>query len=894
LASPMIQLDSQTTFDLWVKQRRMSLGLTRKELAERVGCSAITIVKIEGGARRPSRQIAELLAGSLNIPPDERDAFIEFARVGRRMPAGGIPSLGVLDGGSSRPALRQRPNNLPAQRTTFIGRPEVTSVVELLRRPGTRLLTLNGPPGIGKTRLSLQVSGVMLDDFADGVFFVPLAPISDPDLVLPTIAQALAVRDAGDQQLVDTLKSYLRERQMLLVLDNFEQVTAAASLVGELLSAAPELKIVITSRELLHLYGEQDFPVPPMAVPRPEEQIDENWTQYEALQLFSERASTAQYGFSMSAEEVRLAAQICAHLDGLPLAIELAAVRVRDLPLGEMLANIGDKMALLAKGPVDLPPRQRTLRGAIGWSYDLLSESDRAMFRQLSVFAGGCTLEVAHEAISGQWKPQDAMAGMVPPTAAELRPALLALVGKNLLRLEGSTEAPRYVMLETVRDYAREMLSESGEADALERWHVAHFLEMAERAAPQLKGTQQAAWLERLETEHDNLRAALASALRMGDAETALRFGSALWKFWLGRGYLSEGSRWLSLALSLEAGSSATANDAMKLARVGAIKGAGNLAFSMDNYEGARELYEEALRLSKELDDKLSMGQLLNNLSLVELTASRYDRVLALCEESLALKREIGDKEGIAATLGNLALMAQDRGNYEWAHSLQEESYAIRLELGDKRSLAIAMNGLGASTLALGNPAAARHLHEEAVLIAEELGDEFVAALSLINLGEVARYEGRYEEAISYNERAEAIDRELGHAQDLAIVLHNLAQIARRQGDCVRAIALLKESLSIRNESGNKRGIIECLAALGGAAAEGGEYARAARLLGAADCLAEVTGFRLYPIDHAAYESGVESSRSHLGEAAFSEAWEEGRAMPLDKAIAHALDTLIV
>ncbi|HEX9989416.1 MAG TPA: tetratricopeptide repeat protein [Chloroflexia bacterium] len=877
----MLYLDNHTTFDAWLKQRRRALGLTRKELADRVGCSAITIVKIEAGERRPSRQIAELLADSLDIPPSERETFVEFARVGSRAPRNALPP--VPDGELLR--LAQRPNNLPAQRTTFIGRrEEVTAVVSLLRRPGTRLLTLNGPPGIGKTRLSLQVSAEMLDDFANGVFFVPLAPVSDPDLVPPAIAQALGVRDSGDQPLVDTLKNYLRARQMLLVLDNFEQVTAAAPVVGELLSAASELKIVVTSREVLRLYGEQDFPVPPMSVPRTEEHVNGNWTQYEALQLFSERAGTAQYGFRMSGEEVRLAAQICAHLDGLPLAIELAAVRVRDLPLGEMLAKIGDKLALLAQGPVDLPPRQRTLRGAIGWSYDLLSESERTVFRHLSVFAGGCTLEAAHEAIAGQSGASDSQ------DADGLRATLISLVAKNLLRLEGSNEAPRYVMLETVRDYAREMLAESGEAVALEGWHVAHYLDLAEKAAPELKGTQQAAWLAKLETEHDNLRAALASALRWGDAETALRFGSALWKFWLGRGYLSEGSRWLSLALSLEYDAGASSSDTLKLARVGAIKGAGNMAFSMDNYEGARVLYEEGLRLSKEVDDKLSMGQLLNNLSLVELTASRYDRVLALCEESLALKREIGDKEGIAATLGNLALMAQDRGNYAWAHSLQEESYNIRLELGDKRSIAIAMNGLGASTLAMGDPAAARPLHEQAMLIAEELGDKFVMALALIDLGEVARYEGRYEEAASYNERAEAIDRELGHAQDLAIVLHNMAQIARHQGDSAKAIALLKESLTMRNESGNKRGIIECLAAIGGVAADEGRYDRAARLFGAADCLAKVTGFRLYPVDHAAYESSMELSRSHLGDAAFSRAWEQGGAMGLEEAIALALD----
>jgi predicted ATPase/transcriptional regulator with XRE-family HTH domain len=828
----MLYLDNHTTFDLWLKQRRRSLGLTRKELAERVGCSAITIVKIEAGERRPSRQIAELLADALNIPPGERDAFVEFARVGSRTPVAGNALLPVQDRVLSRPAPRQRPNNLPAQRTTFIGRrEEVEAVVHLLRRPGTRLLTLNGPPGIGKTRLSLQASAEMLDDFANGVFFVPLAPASDPDLVLPTIAQALGVRDSGDQPLADALKSYLRARQMLLVLDNFEQVTAAAPVVGELLSAAPELKIMVTSREVLRLYGEQDFPVPPMAVPGTE-QVNGNWTHYEALQLFSERASNAKYSFLMTSEDMRLATEICARLDGLPLAIELAAARVRDLSLGEMLAKIGDRLALLAHGPVDLPPRQRTLRGAISWSYDLLSESEQRVFRRMSIFVGGSTPEAAEKVIVGSEAEDGGSSGM-----------LASLVAKNLLKRETDGEE-RYWMLETIRDYASEQLTGSGESDELRQRHAEYYMAFVEQAEVELQGRDQVAWLGRLDREYPNVRSALTwSQGQDGLRELGLRMAGALGKFWETRGYISEGRSMLAGVLSGMAEGEATPVAGK------ALSAAGRLALYPGDFQAARVSFEK----------------------------------------SLAISRLLGNKPGIANALNNLGVVAQAQGENETARAAFAEALAIRRELGDKAGIANSLNSLGTLAVTMSDYASAVALTEEGLQIRRELGHKYGIMLSLANLGDARRLEGNYEAASELLEECLSMSQEAGNKPMIANALHTLGHVAQRCEDWARAAQFFSDSLKVYQELSEKPGIAECLAGLAELAAQKGEPERAARLFGAVDSILQDTGFHLSLLDRTEYERGIAAARAQISEEAWNSEWQHGSAMELEDVIAFAL-----
>ena len=473
-------------------------------------------------------------------------------------------------------------NNLPLQPTPLVGREEeVAEVRDLLRGEATRLLTLTGPGGIGKTRLALQAAADLLDDFPDGTFFAPLATLTEAELFLPAVAETLGVRETGEQPLDESLKDYLSERQLLLMLDNFEQVLGAAPAVTELFAGAPGLKVLATSRAPLGLYGEHEFPVPPLSMPdlkRPPPL--ERLTQYEAVRLFVERARALKPDFEVNNESAPAVAEICVRLDGLPLAIELAAARIKMLPPKAMLQRLGNRLKLLTGGARDLPERQRTLRATIEWSHALLDEGEQLLFRRLAVFSGGRTLE-AIEAIC------DAE-GDLPVDTFE---GVSSLLDKSLLgQEEGPGGEPRFVMLETVHEFAREKLQGSGEAEQIKRAHAQYFLTLAEEAHPELLGANQLQWLEKLEAEHDNMRAALSWALERKEAEVALRLGGALFWFWSVRGYYSEGRRWLEEGQAME-GRGSPESRAMALA------GAGALASQQGDLDRAQEACEEGLEL---------------------------------------------------------------------------------------------------------------------------------------------------------------------------------------------------------------------------------------------------------------------------------------------------------
>src|SRR5215218_11067879 len=473
-------------------------------------------------------------------------------------------------------------NNLPLQPTPLVGREkEVLEVCDLLRGTETRLLTLTGPGGTGKTRLALQAAADLLDDFPDGTFFVPLATLSEAELFLSTVAETLGVRETGEQPLDESLKDYIKERRLLLVLDNFEQVLGAAPTVTELLAAAPSLKVLATSRAPLGLYGEQEYAVPPLSVPDVRHLPDfKTLSQYEAVRLFIERAKSAKVDFEVTDESAPAVAEICVRLDGLPLAIELAAARIKMLPPRAMLHRLGSRLKLLTGGARDLPERQRTLRATIEWSHALLDEGEQLLFRKLGVFSGGRTLE-AIEAIC------DAEGDLSVDTFE----GVSSLVDKSLLRQEeGPGGEPRFVMLETVHEYAREKLQESAEAEEIKRVHAEYFLTLAEEAYPQLRGPNQLEWLERLEAEHDNMRAAHSWALERKETEVALRLGGALWVFWSVRGYYSEGRRWLKEALAINGRVSPEV-------RAMALAGVGSLAEDQGDLDRAKEACDEGLEL---------------------------------------------------------------------------------------------------------------------------------------------------------------------------------------------------------------------------------------------------------------------------------------------------------
>jgi len=822
-------LNEGTAFGLWLKQRRKESGLTQKELAERVECSAVTIEKIESGERKPSSQIVLLLAEQLAVPANEHQAFVEFSRAD--IPAGQLESLSQSNSRSPWRTLHGISTNLPTPPTAYIGREDVVEAAcAALRSPEVRLLVLTGPPGIGKTRLALQVAGALGVDFEDGVFFVRLAPVRDPGLVVPTIAATLGVRDTGPEAkakgqyakgqepaqgaaedlLLQSLKRYLRDKRMLLVLDNFEQVTAAAPIVTELLEVAPWIKALVTSREVLHVYGEHDFPVPQLRLPQGRyiAQVGQ-LMQYEGVRLFVERARAVSPEFSLTAENAQAVLEICVRLDRLPLTIELAAARIKTFSPYEILARLENRLELLMGGARDLPERQRALRSAIDWSYDLLDDQERAVLRRMAVFSGGCTREAAEEVLSSNHSGEEA--GHMDLTPARVSDLLESLLDKSLLLRDEVRGEVRYSMLETVSEYAAEKLSQSGELEALRWRHARYYLGFAEKAKDHLQGPQQVEWLGSLEREQNNARAVLAFLLEHGEAMLALRLGSALWRFWQLHGHLTEGRLWLDRSLAL-------AGNVTPQVRADALNAAGNLAWSDSDFDHARIMYRQSLEISRESGDKRGMARPLNNLAVLAHAQGDYGQAADLFEQSLALKRELGDRAGTASSLNGLGTVMQDWGNYAEAKNMYEESLALFRELGDRHGIASALTNLGVNSVLMGDPDKARILYEEALALRRDLGDVQGVSNVILNMGEAACYKGDYSAAAALYEQSLDMRRQMGERHGMASSLRHLGLTMHRLGRPRRAQALLRQGLELFVELGDRPSIADCLVGLAGVA----------------------------------------------------------------------------
>jgi predicted ATPase/DNA-binding SARP family transcriptional activator/Tfp pilus assembly protein PilF len=799
-------------------------------------------------ALRQYHECVQTLNEELSVPPSaETTALYEAIKVNR------LPSPIKRPGHTEdRPPRHLRSPaplyTLPAQPTLFIGRQrEVTAARELLLRRDVRLLTLTGAGGTGKTRLGLEVAAGVVTHFAHGVVYVPLADLRDPALVPNAIARQIQVRAGGRQSLLELLKSTLQAKQMLLVLDNFEHVEPAAPIIADLLASAPQIKVLVTSRAPLNLRGEHEFLVPPLALPeRTAVWSIEQLHRSEAFQLFISRAACASADFVVTEDNAQAIAEICHRLDGLPLAIELAAVRVKLLPPATLLARLGHRLSVLTGGAQDSPARQRTLRATIEWSYVLLTEEERALFARLAVFVGGFSLEAA-EAVC---KPEGDL-------DLDILDGLQSLLDQSLLQqVERLAGEARFTMLETIREYALEQLVVCGEAAALQQRHTAYYLALVAEADSHLWGPEQTAWLERLEVEYDNIRAALAWKWNEGavqvagaerDAEVGVEVVRSLCTFWYYRGYISEGRAWLEHALIR------TGKKARTGARAAALYGCGVMAMFQGQASTARTRQEE----------------------------------------SIAIWRERGDKRGLANALFSLGEVVVNQGDEQAALPILEECRELFQQVGDKSFYVRAVMYLGDVALGQGHIQTARSRYQDGLTIQHELGDTWTTAQLLNNLGEVARCEGDYARAKPLYEESLARFTALGTTGDMARSLHNLAYIAHAQGHGDQATTLFKESLRLFQERGNRRGITECLIGLVAICLmhkqqpQGAEWA--VQLLGMAEAQFQAIGAAMWPADRLEYGRTVAAGRGALGEVAFAAAWAEGRTMSLEQAVAVAL-----
>ncbi len=740
------------------------------------------------------------------------------------------------------PALRSLnalPNNLPVQLTSFIGREqEMAEVKDLLTT--THLLTLTGPGGTGKTRLSLQVAAEVLDVFPDGAWLVELAPLADPALLPQAVASTLGVREQPGRLLVETLLDYLRAKTLLLMLDNCEHlIEACAQLATTLLRACTRLRIVASSREALGVAGETAYRVPSLSLPDTQRATPDALQHSEAARLFGERALAAQPRFGITSANAPAIAQICRRLDGIPLALELAAARVKLFSAEQIANRLDDSFRLLTGGSRTALPRQQTLRALIDWSYDLLPEPERAALRRFAVFAGGWTFEAA-EAVIG----------------AEALDLLSHLVDKSLVVAEEHAQAgeTRYRLLETIRQYARDKLLESGESIQVRDHHLNYCLHLAAEAEPELEGLDMLRWLDRLETEHDNFRAALEWALERNPT-AAVQLAASLTAFWQIRGYMTEGRRWLRDALTRfealppAAGEAARGQSAL---RATGLLVAGTLAFGQGELNAARSLLEESVALARMAGEQRTLGYALGQLGFTTLGLGDAAVAEAVLEESLGLFRAINDKRGIGLILYGQA------------------ERAIRLR---------------------GDFAAARAYSEEAVRLMRESGSPWLAAMSILGLGVMASYQGNYAEARAHFEEGEPLFRDLGDRHAVHVVQSERAHMERKLGHYAQAVALYSRTILGWQELGHWAALaheLECFAFI---ACAQSQAQRAVRLLGAAEALRESVNSPMTAIERTEYDHNVSALRAQMDEAAFTAAWAAGRALTMDEAVALATGT---
>lgn len=833
------QIEEFVSFGEWVRRRRKMLDFTRVALAGLVACSADMIKKIERDERRPSLQLAELLAKQLQIPEQVTVKFLQMAR-GKYVPTLGSP----LSLPAATPA-EIIPSNLPPQLTPFIGREaELAEIATLLADPACRLLTLAGPGGMGKTRLALQAATEALDVFAHGVCYVRLAPLGSHEFLITAIADALNLSFHGTAEPKAQVLNYLQHKECLLLLDNFEHILVGATLLSKIVMAASGVKLLVTSRERLNLQEEWVYELQGMTFPKTDtdqtskvlETFEVLENDYSAVQLFEQRARQAQATFNLAAEYPAVV-RICKLVEGMPLGLELAASWINLMSCREIALEIEQNLDFLTTSLRNVLERHRSLRAVFEHSWQLLSDEEKEVFKKLSVFRGGFTLSAA-ESITGA-----------------ILHTLMALVNKSLIQPDYTG---RYHIHELLRQFGAEKLAEAGETGATRDRHLTFFLKLAEEAEPHLLGSDQTTWLNRLELEHDNLRAAVDwSRTAESTAELSLRLVGSLALFWNRRSYMSEGREHLAAALSRPEASQRTA------ARAKALHAAGHLAYMQSDYPVTRPLLEESLSIYREIDP--------------------------------------AGRQGLADALITLGDMGTGVGDYATASSLMKEALGIMRELKDVKGIARALWQLGSCAVRLGDYEQAVQYLEEALPLWRHVGDKNNLATVLSVMAEVAARQGDHGRATELEEESLALRREIGTNWGIAVSLGNFAWVTLCRGDLKQAVTLLGESLTLRREIGDAGGTAWCLEKLAEISLTKGQresssrrdedFQRAAWLFGAAAALREFIGSVIDLVDQPEYERQIDIVQAHLDEATFTAAWAEGQAMTLEQAVNYALAT---
>ncbi len=843
-------MSEETTFGTWLHHQRRILDLTQQTLADQAGCARITLRRIEADVLKPSKELALILLEKIGVPEHERSQWVAFARG-----LAGFPTKQIISS-PSKPIT-----NIPAPITTFVGREkEQVEIINLIHKH--RLVTLTGSGGVGKTRLSLKVGGQVLGDYANGVWLAELASISDPTLLTQTIAKVFGLAIQSGIPILEILLNFLRAKTTLLILDNCEHLLdACAQLTDTLLKHCPNLKILATSREPMGITGEALYRVPSLELPDLQHILD-HFKDYESVRLFVERAQLAQTDFSLTMEDASFVAQICSHLDGIPLALELAAAKVGSLSTKEIAEQLETSFNLLTGGSRTALPRQQTIRASLEWSWTLLSEEERVLMRQLSVFAGGWTLESAQAVSDG------AVVGLMD-----------SLVKKSLIALnQESGSERRYRFHEMIRQYAREKLVEAGEEENIRMRHLAYFVKLAQQAEPELYRANQLYWWEKLSAEFDNIRAALEWAVK-SDAKAGLQLMTDSWLFWVARSDRNEANRCLTQLLERH-----VEVDAL---RVSALVLHTQMAVSVRDLTQANILASQALELARTLANKDMEAFGLLNMGVIAGFQSDFGRSIPLLEQSLEFSRELGNIFGQALALGALGAFSTD---HERGKTYLMESLTLYRVLGHLSGIAFVLKELANLEIWEGDFLQSAQRLEEARSIFHQLGDPSSEASVLQCYGRLAFAQGNYPLARTYYEESIVLGEMSGDYLDTQWTHANLAYATLKEGDVAQARRHFEISIQSFQEINNSIGVTFAIEGLASLHCNQNQPEHASRLIGWADATREKIGDLRPRGEQADVDRDIAAIIAKIGSSAFEVAYDEGRAMTLDEAVAYALE----